>query len=280
MSTLISWTDETWNPVTGCSKVSPGCTFCYAEAISHRFKRTTLPWADKHAAENVVCHEDRLAKPLSWRKPRRVFVNSVSDLFHEQVPEGFIRRIFAVMQATPQNTYQILTKRAARMREMLSRWYDFRDGWGVEPLANVWLGVSVEDQERADERIPELLRTPAAVRFLSCEPLLGPVEFSDVTGRSDAVKQLGKPALSGIDWVIAGGESGSHMSHHPERWMDHAWARAIRDQCVAVGVAYFFKQSSGPRTETGTALEEEDGSRWSWRQYPGELTAPVRVEEP
>ncbi len=194
-----------------------------------------------------------------FQHERRIFVDSMSDLFHEDVPDEVIDRVFAVMALTPQHTYQVLTKRPERMRDyfampapgeerasdrIMAATYEVADyakafyrepsGW---PLPNVWLGVSVEDQERADERIPHLLSTPAAVRFLSMEPLLGPVEFSDVSRRSDAVEQLGRRALAGIDWVIVGGESGPHA-----RPFDIAWARSLRDQCQQAGVAFFLKQ--------------------------------------
>jgi protein gp37 len=247
----IEWTQSTWNPVTGCTKVSPGCDHCYAERIVERFK-------GKGAFEQVTLNEDRLAAPLHWRKPRRVFVNSMSDLFHDAVPDDYIARVFAVMAATPQHTYQLLTKRHGRMRSLLrGDVYDLmvRELTTVDgppaglrwPLPNVWLGVSVEDQKRADLRIPALLNTPAAVRFLSCEPLLGPINLQEVAradspdGGWSAVASLGhgeQPRIGvGIDWVIVGGESGSGARPmHPD------WARALRDQCTAADVPFFFKQ--------------------------------------
>jgi protein gp37 len=254
----IQWTDATWNPTSGCTKVSPGCTHCYIERTppmrmaGRKFVAGTIP---------LQLHEGRLAVPLRWRKPRRVFVNSMSDLFHEDVPDDFLDRVFAVMALAPRHTFQVLTKRAERMAAYLNRRWMSNGGWHRDevvrlranerlgehptnrpegwawPLPNVHLGVSVEDQQRADERIPHLLRTPAAVRFLSCEPLLGPIEFSDVSRRSDAVRQLGKRALAGIHWVIVGGESG-----HGARPCDLAWVRSLVRQCAAASVPCFVKQ--------------------------------------
>jgi protein gp37 len=245
-NSAIEWTDATWNPVTGCTKVSPGCDHCYAERIVERFK-------GKGAFEEIALNRERLRAPLSWRKPRRVFVNSMSDLFHDAVPDDYIASVFTVMSATPQHTYQVLTKRHARMRSFIGRL-----GWRttttderragirgsqayllptvevnaklgpVAPLPNVWLGVSVEDQKRADLRVPALLATPAAVRFLSCEPLLGPVDLRHCDGL-DAVDYL--------DWVIVGGESGpGARPMHPD------WARSLRRQCAVGEIPFFFKQ--------------------------------------
>lgn len=251
MSTGIQWTDETWNPVTGCTKVSPGCDHCYAERITERFH-------GRGSFATVTLHPERLDKPLHWRKPRRVFVNSMSDLFHKDVPDGFIARVFAVMAATPQHTYQVLTKRHGRMRSLLrsaemgelfgQALQELVDHRGVRlnvqyPLPNVWLGVSVEDQKRADLRIPALLETPAAVRFLSCEPLLGIVDLDSCAGVSAlAPDWIGGPSGGSgaphplIDWVICGGETGPAA-----RPMHPVWARSLRDQCSAAGVPFFFK---------------------------------------
>ena len=260
MSTGIEWTDETWNPTTGYTKVSPGCDNCYAEVMYERFN-------GKGSFATVKMHSQRLAIPFHWRKPRKVFVNSMSDLFHQDVTDFFIAEVFAVMALNPRHTFQILTKRHARMRSLLSSPY-FRvlvdralRVRGKDPLPydeaarfalpNVWLGVSVEDQKWADIRIPALLDTPAAVRFLSCEPLLGPVDLIP------ALKQW----ASGLDirinrhlhWVIVGGESG-----HGARPMHPDWARALRDQCAAAEVPYLFKQwgawqngSADRRTQRG-----------------------------
>ena len=221
----IEWTEATWNPVTGCTKVSPGCDHCYAETIVERFH-------GKGSFAVVNRSEEKLYLPLKWRRPRRVFVNSMSDLFHDDVPDGFINRVWLTMARTPQHTYQVLTKRHGRMRALLSR-PSFADNlrdmvhgltW---PLPNVWLGVSVENQEWADIRIPALLETPAAVRWLSCEPLLGPLD----------VTPWATPRPDGVDWVVVGGESG-----HGARPMHPDWPRSLRDQCSAAGVAFFFKQ--------------------------------------
>lgn len=268
--TCISWTDATWNPIVGCSVVSPGCTNCYAMRDAARIVRcsegagrashyegTIEPskagpvWTGK-----VALAPDRIVTtPLSWRRPRRIFVNSMGDLFHESVPDEWIDRVFAVMALAPQHTFQVLTKRSARMREYLSgealrrvaraanriRTVDGLIGW---PLPNVWLGVTAEDQTRANERIPDLLATPAAVRFVSCEPMLGPVDLRnvspadkyeiDVLSGYDFDQGLVGPRL---DWVICGGESGPNARPmHPD------WARGLRDQCAAAGVPFHFKQ--------------------------------------
>jgi protein gp37 len=287
-ASTIELTDATWNPVRGCSRVSTGCERCYAEVFAARFAGPGRPfegltrrtpggprWTGK-----IRLVPEALEIPLHWRKPRRVFVNSMSDLFHEDVPDDFIHAVFAVMARSRHHTFQVLTKRPARMRALLSRWQSegltMREGCGVT-LPNVWLGVSVEDQRAADERIPELLATPAAVRFLSCEPLLGPVNLSkwfggpgspvrkDNPGPTDEPRtvrggharsepsgsvtgHVAEPQLDpagaaasrtrpSISWVIAGGESGPGA-----RPMHPAWARSLRDQCVAAGVPFFFKQ--------------------------------------
>lgn len=250
LNSKIEWTDTSWNPTTGCTKVSDGCDNCYAEKITERFH-------GKGSFAEVKLHEDRLDAPLRWRKPRRVFVNSMSDLFHADVPDEFIARVFAVMAQTPQHSYQILTKRHGRMRSLLNS-ERFKDQvalligeqlsaleWrGADlhwPRSNVWLGVSVEDQKRADLRIPALLDTPAAVRFLSCEPLLGPVNLNPLgycwcgSGEDAWLCCARRP-----DWVIVGGESGAGARPmHPE------WARSLRAQCQSAGVPFFFKQWGG-----------------------------------
>ncbi len=257
MSTLISWTDETWNPTTGCSRVSDGCRFCYAESLSLRFGWSQKPWTAGNAAENVVLHPDRLRKPYAWKKPCRVFVNSMSDLFHELIPFAFIDDVFAVMRDTPRHTYQVLTKRPEVARAYSASLAER----GLDWPANVWMGTSVELARHLD-RVEILRAVPCAVRFLSCEPLLGPL----VPGLD----------LAGIHWVIVGGESGLHMKKHPERHMQQGWARDIRTQCRRQGAAFFFKQSSGIRPGMGTALVEEDGSAHEWHEYPlGDLAAAV-----
>lgn len=296
--TSIEWTEATWNPIAGCSVVSPGCTHCYAMRTAARLARieATAPiyagltqpskagpvWTGR-----IAVNEKALLEPLRRRKPTMYFVNSMSDLFHESVPVEVIDRVFAVMALCPQHTFQVLTKRSDRMREFFRETTGWRarvanllndikpsplwngnvyQGWQnlhgrPDGLPNVWLGVSVEDQKRADDRIPDLLATPVAVRFLSCEPLLGPVDllaYFDPTGAccggepeyrcencpSDAPWRYSIPSDDGqwafdptIDWVIVGGESGpGARPMHPD------WARSLRDQCADAGVPFFFKQ--------------------------------------
>lgn len=233
----IEWTETTWNPTTGCDRVSAGCDHCYALTLAKRLKamgsskyqqdgdpRTSGP------GFGVVTHAIALAEPFRWRQPRLVFVNSMSDLFHAKVPKDFIRRVFDVMAATPQHTYQVLTKRARRLRRFASS-LDWPD--------NLWIGVSVENTEVTD-RIDDLRSVPAAVRFLSCEPLLGPLPDLN---------------LDGIGWVIVGGESGPRA-----RPMDPAWALDIRDQCVSAGIPFFFKQWGGRTPKAGGRIL--DGRTW------------------
>jgi protein gp37 len=287
--TSIEWTDATWNPVTGCSEVSPGCDHCYAKTFAERWRSTP-----GHYFENgfdVQLRPDKLALPLSWKKPRRIFVNSMSDLFHDKVPDEYIAKVFGVMAAAPQHTYQILTKRHGRMRSLLSS-VDFAnraldlslvikpvltgmlphgDLW---PLPNVWLGVSVENQQWADIRVPALLDTPAAVRWLSCEPLLGPVKLPFVTEVDGCTCSTGNiayepheahcgyepgPAWGELHWVVAGGESG--IGH---RLLDLNWVRSLRDQCTDWNVPFLFKQVGGRTPKAGG--RELDGRTWD--QYP------------
>ena len=236
MSTGIEWTDETWNPTTGCTKVSAGCKNCYAERVFRR-------WYKDRKFGDVQLHPDRLDYPLRWRKPRMVFVDSMSDLFHEAVPDEFIYRTFAAMALAPGHAFQVLTKRPERMEALLSHRYLPGAMWDAYilagglgpidvpwPLPNVWLGVSVEDQESANVRVPTLIRVPAALRFVSCEPLLGPVGIEQWAGSEPVPWSL-------LDWVICGGESGPKARPmHPD------WARELRDDCIAAGVPYFFKQ--------------------------------------
>ncbi|MGS2592075.1 DUF5131 family protein [Streptomyces hebeiensis] len=272
-TSTIEWTDATWNVVTGCDKVSPGCEKCYAETFAERWRGTK-----GHHFENgfdITLRPERLDLPFKWHKPKRVFVNSMSDLFHKDIPDEYIARVFATMARTPQHTYQILTKRHGRMRSLLGSHIDggqnlleaasdeetaqalYDAFW---PLPNVHLGVSVENQHWADIRIPALLDTAAAVRWISAEPLLGPIDLNGpiipgrgrpkltywLTGRPG----LGEPRTTATDlqmhplvtgprlnWVVVGGESG-----HGARPMSPDWARSLRDQCQNAGVPYLFKQ--------------------------------------
>lgn len=241
----IEWTDATWNPIRGCSRVSEGCRNCYAERTAARFSGPGQPYEglalyrDLQADLKIIPHwtgdvrfiPELLDQPLRWKRPRKIFVNSMSDLFHEKVPIEMIDQIFSVMWRAPQHTFQILTKRPGRMQSYMCAGY--RMNGATWPLPNVWLGVSVEDQKTADERIPLLLQTPAAVRWVSYEPALGPVDFSDWLLRPHG-DQYGAFSL---DWVVAGGESGpGARCAHPQ------WIRAARDQCQAAGVPFFFKQ--------------------------------------
>jgi protein gp37 len=225
----IEWTDATWNPVRGCTKISPGCKHCYAEAFAERFRG--VPGSAYEQGFDLRLVPEALELPLSWRKPRLIFVNSMSDLFHADVPFEYIARVFDVMQRSPQHTFQVLTKRSERLRELAPRlpWPD-----------NVWIGVSVEDRKRA-ARITDLVSVAAArVRFLSVEPLL------------EAIPDL---PLEGIDWVIVGGESGRQP-----RPMDPDWVLDIRDQCSRAGVPFFFKQWGGRNKKK--AGRELDGRTW------------------
>lgn len=310
----IEWTDATWNPTVGCSIVSPGCTNCYAmkvaSGLERRFASKKYSGLTKTVNGNAVwtgevrLDEDTLLQPLKWKRSRRIFVNSMSDLFHEGLPDEAIDRVFAVMALCPQHTFQVLTKRAERMRRYMTEhvkgprsgrvtrvdrdgaahpewgaawrvrsvisdllpnkapaaalnsatsWLDKRygddgyDGFMPQwPLPNVWLGVSCERQQEADERIPFLLQTPAAVRLISAEPLLGPINLKRIKvadhGWQDALEGWRNckdyPGRENVlDWIIVGGESGSKARHiHPD------WARSLRDQCKASGTAFFFKQ--------------------------------------
>lgn len=280
-TTHIEWTDATWNPVTGCTRVSPGCVNCYIDwAPPFRVEGRHFTDRDGNrshaigATTGVRLHPDRLDWPLrkrSWRG-KRVFVCSLADLFHDDVPDEYIARVFAVMALTPEVTYQVLTKRPARMRALLASgtfagmvWRDVDDpSW---PLPNVWMGVTVEDQERADQRIPILLDTPAAVRWLSCEPLLGPVDL-DATGMGVTGTSGPESRPSAVDWVVAGGESGpGARPMHPD------WARSLRDQCRDAGVPFLFKQWGDLVTEE-QAPEDITLPAVSWRHL-GDDQPPV-----
>ncbi len=240
----IEWTDATWNPVRGCSRVSEGCRNCYAERVAARFSGPGEPYHGlavmkpdgPHWTGKVKLPADHLTDPLRWRTPRRIFVNSMSDLFHEAVPQEWIARIFQVMAQANQHTYQILTKRPQRMLEIMRDLTDHSTMFMGKPLPNVLLGVSVEDQANADARIPLLLQTPAAVRFVSYEPALGPVDFSEFLERT----KIGPNHI--LDWIIAGGESGPQARPaHPD------WFRAVRDQCKAANARTNMRAADGVR---------------------------------
>jgi protein gp37 len=294
----IEWTDASWNPIrarnlkTGkigwhCAHATTGCEFCYAEGINKRLG-TGLPFKPGHRADvEIFLDEDMLLAPLRWRRPRRIFVGSMTDMFADFVTDAMLDRVFAVMRECPRHTFQVLTKRAERLRSYVSQFDqrgrcvcsstrdqigdDPRDGnrllllddgqdW---PLSNLWLGVSCEHQEEADERIPLLLQTPAAVRFISAEPLLGSIDLTrlpfagpgdprhrrdaltgesylyskGVNGNPNMTVKVTEPLVSQLDWIIVGGESGPSA-----RPMNPDWARSLRDQCKAAGTAFFFKQ--------------------------------------
>lgn len=272
----IEWTDSSWNPIRGCSRVSEGCVNCYAEGIAARFSGPGQPYerlakrmgGAPRWTGDVRFIESALTAPLRWKRPRKIFVNSMSDLFHEKVPDEWIDKIFAVMAIAHWHTFQILTKRPERMRqycgsdEVLGRVVSLINEWAHEfasvevrhkpdglrglILLNIWLGVSVEDQATADERIPLLMQTPAAVRFISAEPLLGPLTISYLE-------------WARLDWVICGGESGAKA-----RPMHPAWARGLRNQCHKLGIPFFFKQwgewapVEEPASEEAESFELED----------------------
>ena len=231
----IEWTEATWNPVTGCTQVSPGCANCYAMRFAERFRG--VPGHPYERGFDLQLRPERLDQPLRWRKPRTIFVNSMSDLFHPGVPDDYIQQVFEVMQEASQHRFQVLTKRSERLA-------------GLSPTLpwpeNIWMGVSVENQ-RWTSRIDDLRQTGAAIKFLSCEPLLGPLDLD----------------LDGIDWVIAGGESGPGA-----RPMDGDWVRGVRDQCGETETAFFFKQwgahcVNGRRVGKKKAGRDLDGRLWS-----------------
>lgn len=227
-NSTIEWTDATWNPVRGCTKISPGCKHCYAETFAERFRG--VPGHPYEQGFDLRLIPEKLAEPLKWGTPKTIFVNSMSDLFHKDVPDSYIEHVARVMEMANWHTYQVLTKRSERLRDLLSTRLTFAAG-----LEHIWWGVSVEDQKYGLPRISHLQQAPAAVRFLSVEPLL---------------EDLGEVELSGIHWMIVGGESGAGA-----RPMDEAWVLRIRDQCHTAQVPFFFKQWGGVRKcETGRKL--------------------------
>lgn len=281
--TKIEWADRTWNPLRGCSKVSEGCRNCYAIRVAHRFSGPGRPYEGLTQAGpggpnwtgKVMLVPEFLGHPLRWVEPQRVFVNSMSDLFHPEVPFEFIGEVFDVMSTAEQHTFQILTKRPERMKEFLDWWIKQHDcPFSNESYfylrRNIWLGVSVEDQKTADERIPLLLQTPAAVRFLSCEPLLGPVNLGkwllspgwnpsyydpdNIHGYPNA-----EPTNEHIQWVIVGSESGPRA-----RPMDEEWVKILRDQCVSASVPFFYKQN----TINGRKVSQPELEGRQWVEFP------------
>lgn len=297
--TRIEWATRSWSPIIGCDRVSPGCTNCYAIRTAHRLAHNPHPRVAASAAGTTARIDgrldwtgqvnqlpDRLTDPFEWRKPERVFVNSQSDLFHSTIPIEFVAQVFAVMAATPRHTYQVLSKRPGRMRSLLSdptfrlavveqvQRMD-RDPIFVWPLRNLWLGTSVENQQWADIRIPALLDTPAEVHWVSLEPLLGPVDLTDIDnvnvldpadmGRENGLFWEPGPLL---DWVVVGGESGPGA-----RLMQLQWALDIQRQCSKYPAAYFFKQTGTVLArELGLKGKGDDPEQWPepWpQQYPG-----------
>lgn len=244
----IEWTNATWNPVTGCTKVSTGCDHCYADVLaqgrlrSHYLARLPVLGTDQARADPFAVRlwPERLPQPERWAEPRMIFVNSMSDVFHRNIPDEFVRRIFEVMLRADWHIYQVLTKRPSRARRFWEMNRDLFDGNDIPE--HIWIGTSVEDQ-RVEYRVRHLREVPAAVRFLSCEPLLGPIELH----------------LVGIHWVIAGGESGARY-----RRLDLDWVRLLRDQCAAEQVAFFFKQVGGVTPKAGGRIL--DGRTWD--EYP------------
>ncbi len=312
--TGIEWTEMTWNPVVGCTRVSSGCDHCYAFQLHDQrhiaWKRGRWPTAPAQYHQpfsKVQLLPERLDDPLRWRKPRRVFVNSLSDLFHPDVPDAYIARVFAVMAEARRHTFQVLTKRPDRMAHLITQWYTPQAGAPAAgpaggpagPLPNVWLGVSVEDQAAADERIPLLLQTPARIRFLSCEPLLGSLNLVDYLQLTDANQMTDErwethgwgydrntggfmgvaPRGSipynprpGLDWVIIGGESGHHA-----RAMDMAWAQSLVEQCAAAGIAVFMKQLGSVAAKRLGLRDRHGGDPSEWSDNT--LLAPLCQRE-
>lgn len=228
-TTSIEWTNSTWNPVTGCIKISVGCKNCYAERLAKRLQCMGNP-RYTHGFQ-VQLHNDLVTLPLQWKKPRLIFINSMSDLFHEQVPLEFIKSVFMTIQSASHHTFQLLTKRAKRLADICD---------SLPWPENLWVGVSIEDQDNV-WRVEYLKRVPAHLRFISCEPLLGNINLS----------------IEGIHWVIVGGESGPHA-----RYMDLDWVRSLRDQCNENHVSFFLKQLGGKKDKRGDNKARIDGKLW------------------
>jgi protein gp37 len=245
----IEWTDATWNPVRGCTKVSPGCKHCYAETFAERWRG--VPGHPYEQGFDVKLVPEKLVEPLIWARSRTVFVNSMSDLFQERVPDEYVAKVVAVMELADWHVYQVLTKRAARMRSLVDRRFAH-----LRLKTHIWLGVSVENRKHGLSRIDELRRTPASLRFLSIEPLL---------------EDLGELDLTNIDWVIVGGESGPGA-----RPMDPDWVRSIRSQCRTAHVPFFFKQWGG--VQKSRAGRELDGLKYDELPTVPRLPVPTRIE--
>ena len=240
----IEWTDSTWNPVTGCNKISPGCKYCYAEVIAERYRG--IP---QHAYEqgfDLRLWPQRLELPLKWKKPKRIFVNSMSDLFHPKVPDDFIDKVFETMTKASHHQFQVLTKRPERMSKYLKS-HEKKLGSIAKKYPHIWLGASVET-ERYMKRAHIVATLPSSVRFLSCEPLLGPLDLKEVLGKR-----------KGVNWIIVGGESGPHS-----RPMKEEWVVKIRNQCRRAKIPFFFKQWGGVnKKKAGRTLENQ-----TWDEYP------------
>jgi len=318
-TTRISWTDATLNPIYGCSRVSAGCTNCYAEQVVASLPRK-FEAKNKAAFEFysgltrdtpngprwtgvVKLHREHLRQPLGWQIPKKIFVNSLSDVFHENVPRDFIVEIFSMMALAHWHTFQVLTKRPERMQQLLSEQTFIDDvifaaslqnsnhkhernkrlgknhpglSW---PLKNVWLGVSVENQKAANERVPLLIKTPATIRFLSCEPLLEGVDLRGLLGLCYGCQTCGfvtghlmGPERSPIHWAIIGGESGAGF-----RPMKSEWALNLKHQCIQAGIAFYFKQDADQKAGQRPYLVEKNGDAYYWRQFPGEMTDPQEL---
>lgn len=303
--TGIQWTERVWNPTTGCDKISPGCDTCYALTMAKRLKamgqakyqRDGDP-ATSGPGFGLTVHRDAVNLPLDWRKPRQIFVNSMSDLFHHEVPERFVGDVWNTMAIADWHQFQILTKRPVRARKILNGWADAGWYWRrtdmmwcgplAGPLPNVWLGTSTEDQRHAQARIPHLMQTPAATRFISAEPLLGPLDLTPWLGGlicgcgigpdgiprgSGCAPECMEPRGLALDWVIVGGESGRDA-----RPMDLDWVRDIRDQCAASGTALFVKQLGTVWARlNGLAGKGGDPETWPEDLRIREMPAAVQV---
>jgi protein gp37 len=247
MGILLGWTEDSWNPVMGCHKVSAGCRNCYAEEIALRYRWSNKPWTAANASRNVVLHPERLRKPFTIKKPVHIFVNTMGDLFHPLVPDEFVQKVFDVMEKNSRHTFHILTKRPERLAAWPGPW-----------KTNIWVGTSVEDH-RVKHRVESLKQCGAKMKFVAFEPLIGPI---------------GSIELRGINWVTVAGERGK-----ASRPLHHSWVWSIRDQCIREGIPFLFTQSIFACNEDEMALTHEDGTRWLWQQSPGNLAPSRRISE-